>query len=68
VEVGFSGEIPGEMHLYQVSKKIIHTPGFELNKRKSFGESENCTVLLPPKSISVVTQHSLDSEDNGIVY
>ncbi len=68
VEVGFSGEIPGEMHLYQVSKKIINTPGFELNKAKSFREDENHALLLPPNSISVLTQHDLDSRDRGIVY
>ncbi|MEJ2005013.1 MAG: hypothetical protein P8X57_08645, partial [Cyclobacteriaceae bacterium] len=68
VEIGFSEEIPDEMHLYQVSKELIHAPGFELNKVKSFGEDENCILLLPPGSISVITQHSLDSRDKGIVY
>ncbi|MGW8317166.1 MAG: cellulase family glycosylhydrolase [Bacteroidales bacterium] len=68
VEVGFSGEIPGELHLYQVSKEIINAPGFEMNKVKSYGEGEKCALLLPPKSISVITQHSLDSKDKGIVF
>jgi hypothetical protein len=68
VEVSFSGNIPGEMHLYQVSKEIIHTPGFELNKVKSFGKGEHCALLLPPRSISVITQHSLDNKDKGIVF
>jgi hypothetical protein len=68
VEVGFSGEIRGEMYLYQVSKEIIHTPGFELNKVRSYVEGEKCAILLPPRSISVITQHSLDSKDKGIVF
>lgn len=68
VEVGFSGDIPEEMHLYQVSKEIINTPGFELNKVKSYGKGERCALLLPPGSISVITQHSLDSKDKGIVF
>ena len=67
VEIGFSGKIPDEMHLYQVSKELINSPGFELNKVKSFGEDEKCILLLPPGSISVITQHSLDSRDKGIV-
>jgi hypothetical protein len=68
VEIGFFGDTPGEMHAYQVSKEIIHTPGFELNKVKSYGEGEKCLLLLPPKSISVITQHSLDHKDKGIVF
>ena len=67
VDINFSGDLTGEMYLYQVSKQIINASGFELNKTKSFSGKKKCSFVLFPKSISVLTHNKLNSAEKGII-
>jgi hypothetical protein len=67
VEINFTGDITTELHLYQVSKEIINTPGFQFKQVKTFASGNRLSIVLPPKSISTLTQNRLKNIEKGIV-
>ena len=57
-----------DVHLYQVSEKIIKQTGFELKPLKKLNASKNIELKLPAKSISNVSSYHLDVNEPGIIY
>jgi hypothetical protein len=66
VEIKFSGDKTTEMHLYQVSKAIINAPGFEFEPVKKVVDDGSIKLVLPPKSISTLSETHLKGHENGI--
>lgn len=66
VELNFAGET-SELYHYQVSREIIKTPDFRMNPVKKYKPNSKITVVLPPKSISTLSENSLEESVKGIV-
>jgi hypothetical protein len=58
----------GKMFLYQVTRPVLVNGDFKLDPRNSFSvtQDKSIKILLPPKSISTLTQFELYHNDFGI--
>lgn len=67
IEIDIQGGDSEEFHLYQVSKEIVNTRGFQLIPIERFSAKKSIKISLPAKSISTVSQNLLYHNDKGIV-
>ncbi len=57
-----------KIYLYQVSEKLVSNGNFSLEPMPALPEAAGKrSVILPPKSISVLTDYHLTSKDPGII-
>ena len=55
------------LNVYQVSKNIVLSPGFELNPIDSFKTERPKTLILPARSITTLTTYLLNHNQSGII-
>jgi len=66
VQLNFKDSPINGLSLFQVSKEIVHKPGFQLSSLKSYS-GKKVTVSLPPESISTLSQNVLTPDQKGIM-
>ncbi len=67
VEIDFVNRNSDDLFLYQVNKDIINKEGFQFNPVSSYSAKRKIEILLPPKSISTLSENRLMENDKGIV-
>ena len=67
VELEVSGDETRTMHLYQVSRELVHEPDFRMEPRAGYDGKEPVVIDLPARSISNLTSNLLNEHDPGIV-
>jgi hypothetical protein len=67
LELEISGSGSRTMHLYQVSRELVHQPDFRMVPVASYDGKELVKIDLPARSISNLTGNLLDDKDPGIV-
>ena len=63
-----SHDMKGKLYLYQVSQKLVSNSNFHLEPTESLLDSiGHRSLSLPEKSISVLTNYYLTSDDPGVI-
>lgn len=56
------------LNVYQVSKKLVANPDFELNAIQSINSDKAGKIVLPSRSITTLSSYSLKNNDKGIIF
>lgn len=56
-----------QLNIYQVTKKTVNQPEFELNSIGEFNSNMKKQLILPARSITIVSSYLLKNSDSGII-